>query len=255
MLNWLKQRLGFDDTEAEVNTLRAKSEQLRTEVNSLKEMAEQLKGEIDTLKKMSEKLTEQVAIEFTKSKLDALNQGLESIEYKITSNNDSQEGKLDNMKRRMESLESKIDIDHHAVEQIISSTIARQVEDKLGHAIILTSPDGKQSISIIANNTYSGIWITGQKDEPLVALYKMAQSQGAAVGIYGPADRQGQRRGGMDACFYYATSGDDPGGAIQLLTADNRPQLLELAVGDFVGGSTKLSDVKYVGYIPPDITE
>lgn len=54
--------------------------------------------------------------------------------------------------------------------------------------IILRSPDGKRSISLVANNDVAGVWIQDDADGPLVCIYTTdAQT---CLGIYSPGDKE-----------------------------------------------------------------
>lgn len=69
---------------------------------------------------------------------------------------------------------------------------------------------------IIAANA-AGIWVEG-KDKSIAALYSVPH-EGAVVGVYGQPDKDGKRRGTLDACLFYDPRKGEA--SLQLTKADN----------------------------------
>jgi len=90
--------------------------------------------------------------------------------------------------------------------------------DNMKHSITLTSPDGKKTIALSAMDYCSGIWISGEKGEPMVAIYN-EKHQGAVVGIWGKADDEGYRRAALDVALSYTPN---KGASIQMFDANNK---------------------------------
>lgn len=81
--------------------------------------------------------------------------------------------------------------------------------------LVLKSECGKQTITLDAGNRIPGIWV--EAHDVIACLYA-DKSQGPVVGVYGRPDKEGHRRGAMDAALSC-----DPvrGGQVFLVTADN----------------------------------
>lgn len=113
--------------------------------------------------------------------------------------------------------ESKVQLEKR-IEQL-EKNVANLVEilDKMKQSITLKSPNGLHTISLMATDLVSGLWIERGEGQPMVTVYNSEPS--AVIGIYGKADKDGWRRGALDIALHH-----DPktGGNIQMMDAENK---------------------------------
>lgn len=160
---------------------------------------------------------------------------------------------IDLLESKIGELEARVKQDAEAFERRVTEKVVEKVAKMFPlDSLTLVSPNGKQKIILTAQDNCSGIWIMGERGEPLVAIYKEA-TQGACVGLWGPADGEGNRRGGLDAALAYDLSS---GGYVQLIDQENSIHDLTcgLVAGFATGNVTKfaLKGMKGpVGVLPP----
>lgn len=120
----------------------------------------------------------------------------------------------------MDKLKAILAIPHRiaALENKISELEVALAKSKITNSLSLMSPDGSRKIELMCQNNSAGIWISSETGSPMVAIYN-DKHQGAVVGIWGQADADGYRRGGLDVALSHTKT---KGGIIQMMSPDNK---------------------------------
>jgi hypothetical protein len=94
-------------------------------------------------------------------------------------------------------------------------------DEPVKSSLTLVSPDGKNTITLRATNSLSGLWISRGANDPQVAIYQTQRE--AVLGLYG--DRTNRETKACDVAVAVSNIGEP---TIQVVNSENEPVVKSL---------------------------